>query len=65
MYYLKCKQQKNGNTKENQEMNAEMNAKTEMWLEIADSEEFGFFLTYDERNCYMNADSRKEAKLCL
>ena len=29
------------------------------------SEEIGFFLTYDERNCYMNADLKKEAKLCL
>jgi hypothetical protein len=64
-YWQELKGKKTSNTKENQKMNAEMNAENEMWLKLADSEEIGFFLTYDERNCYMNADSIKGCNSCL
>jgi len=46
-------------------MNEEMNPKNEMWLKLADSEEIGFFLTYDERNCYMNSISEMGVISCL
>jgi hypothetical protein len=62
MYYWSAKPKKNSNTKENQKMENRNKVESKMqWLKLADSEEVGFNLTVDEKNCYMNYVCEMEA----